>query len=130
MTRTPVYTNGVSGDQARFVSAAVFSSPWGRFFDQGERVFEIVLLVLWLAFVLFLAVYAVCFIRENAKKSPRRKRRRDRPPSAVRAVADRWQAVYGVLERFNFHKQPPSPLNFALCVDFSANEELVIIAFP
>ena len=46
----------------------------------------------------------------------------------------RWpidgSAVYGVLERFTPHKQPPSPLNFALCVDFSANEELVIIAFP
>jgi len=71
---TPVYTNGVSADQPRLLTTAVFSFPWDRFFDQGERVFEVVLLVLWLAFVAFLAFAAIRFIRENAKKSAKRRR--------------------------------------------------------
>jgi hypothetical protein len=73
----------VSGDQPRFLTTAVFSFPWDRFFDQGERVFEVVFLVLWLAFVVFLAFSAIRFARENAKKSARsRRKRRDRPASA------------------------------------------------
>jgi hypothetical protein len=75
----------VSGDQTRFFTAAVFSFPWDRFFDQGEGVFEVVFLVLWLVFVAFLAFSAIRFVRENAKKSARSKRkRRDRPASTAR----------------------------------------------
>jgi hypothetical protein len=73
----------VFGDQPHFLTAGVFSFPWDRFFDQGERVFEVVLLVLWLVFVVFLAFSAIRFARENAKKSARsRRKQRDRPASA------------------------------------------------
>jgi hypothetical protein len=83
--RTPVYTNGVSGDQPRFLIAAVFSFPWDHFFDQGERVFEVVLLVLWFAFVAFLAFSAIRLVRDNAKKKAKSKRkRRDRSASPAR----------------------------------------------
>ena len=74
----------MSGDQPRFFATAVLSFPWGRFFDQGERVFEVVLLVLWLGFIAFLAFTAIGFVRENAKESARSKgKRRDRsaPPT-------------------------------------------------
>jgi hypothetical protein len=80
----PVYIKGVSGDQPHFLATAVVSFPWGRFFDQGERVFEVVLLVLWLGFIAFLAFTAIGFVRENAKESARSKgKRRDRsaPPT-------------------------------------------------
>jgi len=74
----------MSGDQPHFLTAAVFSFPWDRFFDQGERVFEVVFLVLWLAFVIFLACSAVRLLRENAKnKAKSRKKRRDRPSTSV-----------------------------------------------
>jgi len=53
-------------DQPHLFTTAAFSFPWGRFFDQGERVFEVVFLALWLAFVVFLAYSAVRFLRENA----------------------------------------------------------------
>jgi hypothetical protein len=77
-----VYTNRVFGDQPHFLTAAVFSFPWDRFFDQGERIFEVVFLVLWLAFVAFLAFSAVRFVRENARKrSKSRRKRRDRSAS-------------------------------------------------
>jgi hypothetical protein len=39
------------------VSAVAMALGW--FFDQGERVFEVVFLVLWLAFVVFLAYSGV-----------------------------------------------------------------------
>jgi hypothetical protein len=79
--------NGVSGDQPHFLPTAIFSFPWDRFFDQGERVFEVVLLVLWLAFVIFLACSAVRFLRENAKKKARsRKKGLDRPASPARGL--------------------------------------------
>jgi len=74
----------VSEDQPQFLITATFSFPWDRFFDQGERVFEVVFLVLWLAFVIFLACSAVRFLRENAKnKAKSRKKRRDRPSTSV-----------------------------------------------
>jgi large-conductance mechanosensitive channel len=74
----------VSGNQPQFFTAAVLSFPWDRFFDQGERVFEVVFFVLWLAFVIFLACSAVRFLRENAKnKAKSRKKRRDRPSTSV-----------------------------------------------
>jgi hypothetical protein len=77
----------MSGDQPHFLTAAVFPFPWDRFFDQGERVFEVVFLVLWLAFVVFLAYSAVRFVRENAKKKARsRKKGRDRPASPARGL--------------------------------------------
>jgi hypothetical protein len=70
------------GDQPHFLATAVFSFPWDRFFDQGEHVFEVVFLVLWLAFIAFLVFSAVRSVRENAKKSGRNKRkRRDRAAS-------------------------------------------------
>jgi hypothetical protein len=73
-------------NQPQFLTTAVLSFTWDRFFDQGERVFEVVFLVLWLAFVIFLACSAVRFLRENDKnKAKSRKKRRDRPStSAVR----------------------------------------------
>jgi hypothetical protein len=75
------------GDQALFFTTAAFSFPWGRFFDQGERVFEVVFLVLWLAFVVFLAYSAVRFLRENAtRKAKSRKKRRDRSASPARGL--------------------------------------------
>jgi hypothetical protein len=75
----------MSGDQPHFPTTAVFSFPWDRFFDQGERVFEVILLVLWLVFVAFLAFSAIRFVRENAKKNARSKRkRRDSPTSTAR----------------------------------------------
>ena len=52
------------GNQPHSFTTAAFSFPWGRFFDQGERVFEVV----FLAFVIFLAYSAVRFLRENATK--------------------------------------------------------------
>jgi hypothetical protein len=74
----------VSGDQTRIFTAAVSSFPWDRFFDQGERVFEVVFLVLWLAFVVFLGCSAVRFLSENAKKKAQsKKKRRDRPSTSV-----------------------------------------------
>jgi hypothetical protein len=74
----------MSGDQPHFLTTAVFSFPWDRSFDQGERVFEVVFLVLWLAFVIFLACSTVRFLHENAKnKAKRRKKRRDRPSTSV-----------------------------------------------
>ena len=58
-----------------------------QFFDKGEQVFEVVFLVLWLAFVVFLACSAVRFLGENAnKKAKNRKKRRDRPASAARGL--------------------------------------------
>jgi hypothetical protein len=63
---------------------AVFSFSGGRFFDQGERVFEVVFLMLWLAFVVFLAYAAVRFVRENTNKTTKsRRKRRDHPASAA-----------------------------------------------
>jgi hypothetical protein len=83
--RPPVYTSGVSGDQPRFLITAVFAFPWDRVFDQGERVFEVVLLVLWFAFVAFLAFSAIRFVREKAKnKSKGKRKRRDRSASPAR----------------------------------------------
>jgi large-conductance mechanosensitive channel len=74
----------VFGNQSQFFALAALSFPWDRFFDQGERVFEVVFLVLWLAFVIFLACSAVRFVREKAKnKAKRRKKRRDRPSTSV-----------------------------------------------
>jgi hypothetical protein len=74
----------MSGDQPHFLTTAVFSFPWDRFFDQGERVFEVVFLVLWVAFVIFLACSAVRFLHQNAKnKAKGRKKRRDRPSTSV-----------------------------------------------
>jgi hypothetical protein len=58
----------VSGNQPHFLTAAAFSFPWDRFFDQGERVFEVVFLVLWFGFVVFLACCAVHYVRKNAKR--------------------------------------------------------------
>ncbi|MGA2202204.1 MAG: hypothetical protein ABSG40_09605 [Terriglobales bacterium] len=76
----------MSGDQPRFLATAAFSFPWDRFFDQGERLFEVAFLVLWLAFVVFLAYAAVRFVRENAKKKSKSKgKRRDRPASPTRS---------------------------------------------
>jgi len=66
----------MSGDQPHFLYATVFWFRWDHFFDQGERVFEAVLLVLWLAFVVFLAFSAIRVGRENAKKSARSRRKR------------------------------------------------------
>ncbi|MGA8442300.1 MAG: hypothetical protein WB762_26755 [Candidatus Sulfotelmatobacter sp.] len=74
----------MSGDQAHCLTTAVFTFPWDRFFDQGERVFEAVFLALWLAFMVFLAGSAVHFLRDNAKsKVKSRKKRRDRPSTSV-----------------------------------------------
>jgi hypothetical protein len=64
----------VLGHQPRFLSAPVFSFPWDRFFDQGERVFEFVLLVLWLAFIAFLVFCAGRLVFENAHKRKKRKK--------------------------------------------------------
>jgi hypothetical protein len=75
----------MSGDQPDFLAAAVFSFPWDRFFDQGERVFEVVFLVLWLAFVVFLAYSAVHFVRENAKKKATSRKKGDRGASPARS---------------------------------------------
>jgi hypothetical protein len=87
VSRTPVYKNGMSGDQPHYLTASVFSFPWDRFFDQGERVFEVVFLVLWLAFVVFLACSAVRFLRDNAtRKAKSRKKRRDRSASPARRL--------------------------------------------
>jgi hypothetical protein len=61
----------MSGDQPDFLTAAVFSFPWDQFFDQGERVFEVVFLVLWLGFIAFLIFYARRLLlqsRQNGKK--------------------------------------------------------------
>jgi hypothetical protein len=75
------------GDQPHFFTTAAFSFPWGWFFDQGERVFEVVFLVLWLAFVVFLAYSAVRFLRENGtKKAKSRKKRRDRSAPTARGL--------------------------------------------
>jgi hypothetical protein len=77
----------MTGDETHFLTAAVFSFPWDRFLDQGERVFEVVFLVLWLAFVVFLACSAARFLRESAnKKAMSRKKRRGRPVSAGRGL--------------------------------------------
>jgi hypothetical protein len=77
----------MSGDQALCLSTAVFAFPWDRFFDQGERVFEAVFLVLWLAFMVFLVCCAASFLRENANaKTKNRKKRRDRPTSRARGL--------------------------------------------
>jgi hypothetical protein len=74
----------MSGDQPHFLTTAVFSFPWDRFFDQGERVFEVVFLVLWVAFVIFLACSAVRFLHQNGNnKAKGRKKRRDRPSTSV-----------------------------------------------
>jgi hypothetical protein len=74
-------------DQPHLFTTPAFSFPWGRFFDQGERVFEVVFLVLWLAFVVFLAYSAVRFLRENAtRKAKSRKKRRDRSASPARGL--------------------------------------------
>jgi hypothetical protein len=74
----------MSGNQPRFHTTAAFAFPSDRFFDQGERVFEVVFLVLWLAFVVFLGCSAVRFLSENAKKKTQsRKKRRDRPSTSV-----------------------------------------------
>jgi hypothetical protein len=74
----------VSGDQLHVIATA-FSFPSDRFFDQGERLFELVLLVLWLAFVAFVAFSAVCFVPENARKKAKgRRKRRDRSASPAR----------------------------------------------
>jgi hypothetical protein len=61
----------VSGDQSRVLIKAVFSFPWDRFLDQGEGVFEVVLLVLWFAFVVLLAFWPIHIFREKAKKKNR-----------------------------------------------------------
>jgi ABC-type Fe3+ transport system permease subunit len=74
----------MSGDQAHWLTTGVFTFPWDRFFDQGEQVFEVVFLLLWLAFVVFLACSAARFLRENSnKKAMSRKKRRGRtaPPA-------------------------------------------------
>jgi hypothetical protein len=56
-------------------------------FDQGEQVFEVVFLVLWLAFVVFLACCAVRLVRENArKKATSRRKRRDHRASPARGL--------------------------------------------
>jgi hypothetical protein len=68
----------VSGDQLLFPTAAVFSFPWDRFFDQGERVFETVFLLLWLGFVAFLIFYAQRMLlgsRHKGKKRPKKLRK-------------------------------------------------------
>lgn len=85
MSGTPVYTSGVSGDQTCVVTADSIFISVGRFFDLGERVFEVVFLVLWLAFVVFLAYSAIRFVRESArKKAKSRRKRRDRSASPAR----------------------------------------------
>ena len=76
---------GALGVQPRLVTTAIFP-PWDHFFDQGEQVFEVVFLVLWFAFVVFLACYAVRFVRENAKKAKSTKKRRDRPAPPTRGL--------------------------------------------
>jgi hypothetical protein len=77
----------MSGDQPHCLTTAVFSFPWDRFLDQGERVFEVVFFLLWLAFVIFLACSAARFLRENAnKKATSRKKRRGRPASPARGL--------------------------------------------
>jgi len=64
------------GDQPHFFITTTFSFLWGRFFDQGERGFEVIFLLLWLAFVIFLACSAVRSVRENAAKKPKSKKKR------------------------------------------------------
>ena len=81
----------VLGDQPHFFTTAAFSFPWGRVFDQGERVFEIVFLVLWLAFVVFLAYSAVRFLRENATRKEKSRRNDVIVQHLQRAGCDRWQ---------------------------------------
>ena len=77
---------GVLGVQPRLVTTAIFP-PWDHFFDQGEQVFEVVFLVLWFAFVVFLVCSAVRFVRENPnKKTKSTKKRRDRPASPTRRL--------------------------------------------
>jgi hypothetical protein len=77
----------MSGDQAHCLATAVFTIPWDRFFDQGERVFEAVFLALWLAFMVFLICCAAIFLRENANsKTKNKKKRRDRPASPARGL--------------------------------------------
>jgi len=66
----------MSGDQAHCLTTAVFTIPWDRFFDQGERVFEAVFLVLWLAFMVFLVCSAARFLRESANKKARNRKKR------------------------------------------------------
>jgi hypothetical protein len=77
----------MSGDQSHCLATGVFTFPWDRFFDQGERVFEVVFLLLWLAFVVFIACSAARFLRENAnKKATSRKKRRGRTASPARGL--------------------------------------------
>jgi ABC-type Fe3+ transport system permease subunit len=77
----------MSGDEAYCLTTAVFTIPRDRFFDQGERVFEVVFLLLWLAFVVFLACSAARFLRENAnKKATSRKKRRGRTTSPAHGL--------------------------------------------
>lgn len=61
-------------------NATVFLFPLDRFAEQGERVFEVVLLVLWLGFVASLAYFGVRFIWEKEKKRTRDRRKRNRRP--------------------------------------------------
>jgi len=75
----------VFGDQPQLFATAASAFPWDRFFDQGEQVFEAAFLVLWLAFVVFLAGAAVRLVNENAKKKGKsRKKRCDRSSSTAR----------------------------------------------
>lgn len=67
-------------------NAAVVLFPWDRFADQGERVFEIVFLVLWFGFVASSAYFGLRLIWE--KKKTKIKDRRKRPKRRV-AYTDR-----------------------------------------
>jgi hypothetical protein len=58
-----------------------------RFFDQGEHLFEIVFLMLWLAFVLFLICCAVRFARLHERTAAKsRMNRRTNRSSKARGV--------------------------------------------
>ena len=63
-------------------NVAAFLFPWDRFAEQGERVFEVVLLVLWFGFVLSLAFFGLRSIWEKEKKAAKPRRKLNRRPVA------------------------------------------------
>lgn len=58
----------------------VFLFPWDRIAEQGERVFEVVLLVLWFGFVVSLAYFGLRSMWEKEKKKAKVRRKSNRRP--------------------------------------------------
>jgi len=57
-------------------AAAIWLIPSDAFFDRGESVFEVVLLLLWLGFIAFLLVYVGLLLLESSQAKKRGKKSR------------------------------------------------------